>query len=231
MASVAAGDHTSRVTSLHENEITVDETLVRSLLRAQCPQWADLPLRRAGAGTDNTMYRLGDDLLVRLPRKPDGGPSLRKEQRWLPRLAPLLPRRVPEPVHAGTPTDAYPVPWAVHRWIEGEDVGPDTVRDWAAFGTDLAEFVRELHRADLMGATREDGLSWYRGGTLAACDEWVGPDFDACRAVEGWTSTSTRWNGCGGRRSRCPTPLDRTSGCTATSDRPTSWPATGGSTP
>ncbi len=185
MASVAAGDHTSRVTSLHENEITVDETLVRSLLRAQCPQWADLPLRRAGAGTDNTMYRLGDDLLVRLPRKPDGGPSLRKEQRWLPRLAPLLPRRVPEPVHAGTPTDAYPVPWAVHRWIEGEDVGPDTVRDWAAFGTDLAEFVRELHRADLMGATREDGLSWYRGGTLAACDEWVGPGFDACRAVEG----------------------------------------------
>ncbi len=100
MASVAAGDHTSRVTSLHENEITVDEALVRSLLRAQCPQWADLPLRPAGAGTDNTMYRLGDDLLVRLPRKPDGGPSLRKEQQWLPRLAPLLPRRVPEPVHA-----------------------------------------------------------------------------------------------------------------------------------
>ncbi|RMI90864.1 hypothetical protein BIU87_25175 [Streptomyces sp. ZS0098] len=100
MASVAAGDHTSRVTSLHENEITVDEALVRSLLQAQCPQWADLPLRTAGAGTDNTMYRLGDDLLVRLPRKPDGGPSLRKEQQWLPRLAPLLPRRVPEPVHA-----------------------------------------------------------------------------------------------------------------------------------
>ncbi|MCP9957829.1 MULTISPECIES: aminoglycoside phosphotransferase family protein [Streptomyces] len=171
--------------TLHEDEIPVDETLVRSLLRAQCPQWADLPLSRAGAGTDNTMYRLGEDLLVRLPRTPGGGRSLRKEQEWLPRLAPLLPCPVPEPVHAGTPTGDFPVVWSVLRWIDGEEPGPDTVRDWAAFGADLAAFVRELHGADLMGATRSGGLDWYRGGPLAPCDRWVGESFDECRALVG----------------------------------------------
>lgn len=66
--------------TLHEDEIPVDETLVRSLLKAQRPAWADLPLSTAGAGTDNTMYRLGDDLLVRLPRTADKGRAVRKEQ-------------------------------------------------------------------------------------------------------------------------------------------------------
>ncbi|WP_326698964.1 aminoglycoside phosphotransferase family protein [Streptomyces sp. NBC_01754] len=171
--------------TLHENEIPVDETLVRSLLTAQRPQWADLPLSPAGAGTDNTMYRLGDDLLVRLPRTAGSARSLRKEQEWLPRLAPLLSFPIPEPVHAGTPTDAFPLVWSVHRWIDGDEAGPDTVRDWPAFGAGLASVVRELHRVDLMGATRTDDLSWYRGGTLEPCDRWITGCLDDCRTTVG----------------------------------------------
>ncbi|MFG2111086.1 aminoglycoside phosphotransferase family protein [Streptomyces sp. NPDC048718] len=171
--------------TLHENEIPADETLVRSLLAAQRPEWADLPLSRAGAGTDNTMYRLGDDLLVRLPRTAEKQRSLRKERDWLPRLAPHLPRPVPEPVHAGEPTDAFPLIWSVYRRLDGAEAGPDTVQGWAAFGADLAEFVRELHRADLMGATREDGLDWYRGGSLKPCDTWVTDAFEDCRRLTG----------------------------------------------
>ncbi|KXK63994.1 phosphotransferase [Micromonospora rosaria] len=171
--------------TLHHDEVPVDEDTVRSLVRAQCPQWADLPLSPAGAGTDNTMYRLGDDLLVRVPRTADKARSLRKEQRWLPRLAPLLPRAVPEPRHAGTPTPGFPLPWSVLGWIDGEEPGPDTVSDWAAFGADLAAFVRELHRVDLMGASRTDDLSWYRAGPLQPCDEWVSQYFQDCRATVG----------------------------------------------
>ncbi|MFG2328359.1 aminoglycoside phosphotransferase family protein [Streptomyces sp. NPDC048604] len=173
--------------TLHENEIPADETLVRSLLAEQRPEWAALPLSAAGAGTDNTMYRLGDELLVRLPRTAGNGRAVRKEQEWLPRLAPLLGVAVPEPVHAGTPAAGFPLPWSVYRWIDGAEAGPDTVRDWAAFGADLAEAVRELHRADLMGATRSEAsdLSWYRGGPLAPCDEWVGPSLEDCRALVG----------------------------------------------
>lgn len=166
---------------LHEDEIPVDEAVIRSLLRAQRPDLASLSLSPAGAGTENIMYRLGDDLLVRLPRTAGKAPPLSKEQAWLPRLAPLLTCRIPEPVHAGTPGAAFPVPWSIYRWIDGTEVRPDTALDWAAFGTDLAAFVRELHGADLMGAARADELSWYRGGSLKACDEWIPADFEACR--------------------------------------------------
>ncbi|MFF7577317.1 aminoglycoside phosphotransferase family protein [Streptomyces sp. NPDC008061] len=171
--------------TLHENEIPVDEPLVRALLKAQRPEWAGLPLSPAGAGTDNTMYRLGHDLLVRLPRTADNGQSVRKEQEWLPRLAPHLACPIPEPVHAGTPTDAFPMAWSVYRWIDGDEAGPDAVRDWAAFGADLAAIVRELHRIDLMGATRTDGLSWYRGGSLEPCDQWITKCLNDCRATVG----------------------------------------------
>ncbi|WP_344330446.1 aminoglycoside phosphotransferase family protein, partial [Kitasatospora putterlickiae] len=171
--------------TLHTDEIPADENLVRTLLRAQRPEWAGLALAPAGAGTDNTMYRLGDDLLVRLPRTPDAARSVRKEQRWLPRLAPLLGRAVPEPVHIGAPGAGFPLDWSVYRWIEGAEPGPASVRDWAGFGAGLAAFVRELHGLDLMGASRADELSWYRGGSLRDCDEWVTPRLADCRALVG----------------------------------------------
>ncbi|WP_239095790.1 aminoglycoside phosphotransferase family protein [Micromonospora lutea] len=171
--------------TLHEGEIPVDEGVVRSLLTDQCPQWAHLPLSRAGAGTDNTMYRLGDDLLVRLPRTAAKASSLRKELRWLPRFAPLLACRIPEPRHTGVPTDVFPTSWSVYRWIDGDEVGPETVSDWATFGTDLAAVVRDLHAVDLMGATRTGDLSWYRGGELRACADWVGAALADCRGIVG----------------------------------------------
>ena len=171
--------------TLHENEVPVDEALVRSLLEAQCAQWIDLPLSAAGSGTDNIMFRLGDDLLVRLPRTADNARSVRKEQEWLPRLAPLFPSRIPEPIHVGTPTTAFPLAWSVYRWIDGDEAKPDTVWDWTTFGADLATIVRQLHDIDLMGATRTGDLTWYRGGTLQACDKWVSTCLGDCRATLG----------------------------------------------
>jgi len=171
--------------TLHEDEIPVDEAVVRSLLRTQRPDWASLPLSPAGAGTDNTMYRLGEDLLVRLPRTAGKAQSLNKERTWLPRLRPLLTCRIPEPIYAGTPVPEFPLPWSIYRWIDGTDADERAVRDWAAFGTELASFVHELHSVDLMGATRADELSWYRGGSLKDCDEWISTCFEDCRTETG----------------------------------------------
>lgn len=168
---------------LHENEIQVDTSVVRSLLQEQRPDWADLPISPAGSGTDNTMYRLGDQLLVRLPRTPDKANAVRKEQAWLPRLAPHLACRIPEPVHSGTPGAAFPLVWSVYRWIDGEEAGQGTVTDWLTFGADLATAVQSLHSIALMGADRQGELSWYRGGTLQACDRWISECFQSCGQI------------------------------------------------
>ncbi len=170
---------------LHDDEVPVDDSTVRALLRAQRPEWARLPVREAGSGTDNTMFRLGRDLLVRLPRKPGTASAVDKEQAWLPRLAPHLPLEVPRPVHRGAPGAAFPMVWSVYRWIDGETVSGDTVEDWARLGADLAGFVQALHATDLMGARREGPLSWYRGGRLEDLADWVPACLEDCRGLDG----------------------------------------------
>lgn len=166
---------------LHEGEIDADTTTVRALLLAQCPQWAELPLEAAGAGTDNLMFRLGEGLLVRLPRTPGHVDALAREQRWLPLLAPHLGVRIPEPLHAGSPAAGYPLPWAVYRWIEGADAAPGLPLDWAAFGTGLAAFVRELRAVPPMGASR----AGYRGGSLHERAAAGHRSLDECAAIPG----------------------------------------------
>ena len=81
---------------MHVDEIDTNVSLVARLLTTQFPQWADLPLDPVpSAGTDNALYRLGDDMLVRLPRMHWAIEQLDKEHRWLPRLAPFLPLAIP----------------------------------------------------------------------------------------------------------------------------------------
>lgn len=153
--------------TLHADEVPVSVATARGLIARQAPVWSDLPLRPAGEGTDNVMLRLGDHLVVRLPRTPGTAKDVDKERTWLPRLAPHLPLTVPEPVFAGEPDDRYPFAWAIYRWIEGAELTDTTIADWGAVGRDLAAFVEALHATDLQGARREGALSWYRGEPLA----------------------------------------------------------------
>ena len=108
---------------MHADELETDDALVRRLLAGQFPQWAELPIEALPAGgTDNAIYRLGDQLSVRLPRRRDwAAGSLDKEFEWLPKLAPLLPLAVPTPVARGAAGDGYPHEWAVYNWLDGED--------------------------------------------------------------------------------------------------------------
>ena len=86
--------------------------------RPSVPRWAELPLERVpSAGTDNAIYRLGDELAVRLPRIHWAVDNVAKEQKWLPVLAPHLPLQVPVPVAVGEPEEAFPYPWGVVQWL------------------------------------------------------------------------------------------------------------------
>jgi aminoglycoside phosphotransferase (APT) family kinase protein len=91
---------------MHADAVDIDTSLVHRLITAQFPRWRDLPIEWVpSAGTDNALYRLGEDMVVRLPRRERDGAALEKERRWLPMLAPLLPLAVPVPLAEGTPAE------------------------------------------------------------------------------------------------------------------------------
>ncbi|WP_411081859.1 aminoglycoside phosphotransferase family protein [Streptomyces sp. cmx-18-6] len=124
---------------------TIDAPLVRRLVDAQFPQWAGLPLRLLDpAGLDHVIYRLGEHLSVRLPRRPGVIGQARKEAEWLPRLAPHLPLAIPVPVGVGEPDLGYPWPWSVARWLEGEAANAEALADSSEAATRLARFLTAL---------------------------------------------------------------------------------------
>jgi aminoglycoside phosphotransferase (APT) family kinase protein len=140
---------------MHADEVHVDAALVKSLLSAQFPRWANLPISPVrSTGTVNAIYRLGDRLYARLPRMEEWSQDLDKEWRWLPRLAPRLSLRIPEPVAKGRPTSSYPFPWAIYGWIDGQPYSDELVDDEQRAARDLARFVAELRRIDPVGAPR-----------------------------------------------------------------------------
>ncbi|AVT39907.1 phosphotransferase [Plantactinospora sp. BB1] len=145
-------------------EVPTDEALVRRLIAAQFPRWAELPVVRTRSwGTDNAMYRLGDDKVVRLPRFARWAPQVDREHRWLPRLAPHLPLTVPVPLALGQPAEGYPFRWSVCPWLDGENParggGPDPDR----LARDVAGFIRALRRIDPTGGPAPDASNAFRG--------------------------------------------------------------------
>ena len=165
---------------VHADELDVDESLVRALLAEQFPGWADLPLERAGDGTVNVIYRLGEELSVRIPRR--DGPETEDdlEFRWLPLLARQLPVAIPRPVARGRPGAGYPWFWSVHTWLQGDlPTGPLAVAD-------VAGLVSALQRIELPGAPEP---AYGRGRPLADRDAYVRAALervDAPGALELW---------------------------------------------
>jgi aminoglycoside phosphotransferase (APT) family kinase protein len=157
---------------LHADQVDIDESVARRLLDEQMPEYAGLPLRYLpSGGTDNAVYRLGEDLAVRMPLRPSSVDGLRKEIRWLPVLAPHLSLPVPEVVRAGRPDDGYPFVWAVVRWIPGEDAlaaGIGSMRDAALT---LGRFIAELRAIDTSAGPAPGSEGFVRGLPIAGRDD------------------------------------------------------------
>ena len=172
---------------MHPNEVNTDISLVRRLLKDQFPQWADLPLvLLESAGTDHAIYRLGEELCVRLPRIDWALEQADKERFWLPKLAPFLPLRVPEPLAKGEPALGYPWNWSIYRWLEGESLTNAQDLNLCEAAADLAQFVRALQAIDPAGGplAEEHGL---RGAPLFRRDKAVRA---AIRALDGEIDTA-----------------------------------------
>lgn len=176
---------------MHEGEVVSTAGQVERLLAAQHPQWADLPVVPVEAfGTDHCLFRVGDDLVARMPRAPWAVDQTATDARWLPVLAPHLPVRVPVPLAGGEPGEDYPWRWSVVPWLPG--VTPTAYDEGlVGLGADLAAFVRALHGVDATDGPRApDGA---RGASLRHWDDAVreaieasGDRIDRVAVTEAW---------------------------------------------
>jgi aminoglycoside phosphotransferase (APT) family kinase protein len=156
---------------MHADEVVTDVSLVRRLLAAQFPRWADLPIEPVpSAGTDNAIYRLGDDMAVRLPRIRWAVDQVEKEHRWLPSLVPRLPLTIPSPLAKGRPGEGYPWHWSVYKWLEGEDAIAARVTNPHLAAKQLAQFLTALHRIDPAGGPLPGAHNSFRGVPLSQRD-------------------------------------------------------------
>jgi aminoglycoside phosphotransferase (APT) family kinase protein len=176
--------------TLHNDEITIDNDIVRHLVDSQFPKYTALSLTRLGAtGSTNALFRLGDDFLVRLPRQPGGSSTIDKEQRWLPEIGRHLSVAVPAIVGVGETTTDFGERWSITRWLEGElpevcnlDDAPESARSLLA--TDLAAVIASLQAIEVpRAATADPNLRWYRGRSLGEYDQYFHGSVRKCRSI------------------------------------------------
>lgn len=191
-----------RKVKMHAEEVDTDAALVRRLLAGQFPRWAELPIEKVPSyGTDHDIYRLGEHLCARLPRIGWATGQAAKEARWLPRLAPHLPLRLPVQLAMGQPAEGYPFGWSVYEWLPGANAN-GTLDDLERAAVELAAFIAALRRIDAAGApSRARGG---RGGPLAEHDEGVrksvaalGDRIDGAAALRSWQASldAPAWDG------------------------------------
>ena len=188
--------------SITRDDINAD--LVRRLVAAQFPQWADLPIKPVQfGGWDNRTFHLGEEMSVRLPSAAGYAAQVEKEHRWLPRLAPHLPLPVPVPLAMGTPSDDYPWHWSIYRWLDGEAATLENIDDLRELALTLARFLTALYQVDPTGGPPSGPHSFYRGGSLTVYDaetrqaiEALDREVDADAATAVWEAAlNATWYG------------------------------------
>lgn len=177
-------------TTLHDDELPITDDLVRRLVDSQFPGYTDQPLRRLSAsGSTNLLFRLGEQLLVRLPRQPGGGAGIDAEMGWPALVAPELPVPTPQIVAVGEPAYGYPERWAIVGWLDGalptaaipgEPADPRRLQ----LATDLADVIAALRRLDVPAdAATDPATQFYRGRPLAEFDADIRSTIDRCRSI------------------------------------------------
>ena len=185
-----------------KSKISVNELLVCDLIRAQFPQWSHLAVRPvARGGWNNHSFRLGEELLVRMPRESAYEAAVEKEQRWLPFLAPSLPIAIPKPRALGQPTAQYPMKWSIYTWLPGSTISPARIASHQQCAIQLAQFLVALRSADTTGGPLAGAHSFSRGGALGTYDEearraiaLLAEKIDAAAAIRCWErACATQW--------------------------------------
>jgi aminoglycoside phosphotransferase (APT) family kinase protein len=190
MAPAARTGKDDRVNQLHSDELSTDVTLVRRLVATAFPEYAghDLTPTR-DSGSSNALFRLGEDMLVRLPRQPGGGATIDKETRWLPFVGSRITFAVPRVLGVGEPDLGYSERWAITHWLDGASATPPRPglvnSAPAGLAKDLAQLVTELRAMEVPPeAAGDETLEWYRGLPLASLDADFRDAAAECRVLD-----------------------------------------------
>lgn len=159
------------MTNMHKDELEINDELVNSLLKSQCPHWATLPVKLiTSSGTDHRLFRLGVDYVIRLPRiewVPGGvNKGIAKEYEWVPKIARFLKTSISEPLFKGNPNKSYPFSWTIVKWNDGRNPNFEKENEHELLAKDLAYFLNDLHKINL-----SDGPPSRRGVSLKKLDE------------------------------------------------------------
>lgn len=165
---------------MHDGELTVTASTVRTLIDEQFPGWRTLPVKGLStSGTVNAIFRIGEDLAARFPLVPDELPKLRRalqaEADAAAELAAHTRFPTPMPIAIGEPGAGYPLPWSVQTWLPGRTADEEDPAESTAFAHDLADFIEDVRAIDTRGRTFS-GRG--RGGDLRGQDAWMTTCFD-----------------------------------------------------
>jgi aminoglycoside phosphotransferase (APT) family kinase protein len=182
----------------------VDAETARRLVAEQFPRWSALPVEPVrDPGWDNYTFRLGEELLMRLPSAAEYAWAVEKEQRWLPRLSSHLPVPIPSVRGLGVPGAGYPFHWSVYGWLEGATATRADIADPVELAEQLAEFLVALRGVDAGDGPRPGIHNWYRGATLLTYDattrrslDRLSGHLDVDLAAEMWADAlAAPWDG------------------------------------
>lgn len=152
---------------LHSDEVNINNKIVRQLLTQQFPEFTHLKLESVyPEGTDNKLYKLGDDKVIRMPRMERSAINIKKESQWLSQLVPLLPIAIPEPLAQGQPSINYPFPWLICQWLEGRNPDKENELNYDQAAVDLGNFIVSMQKINF-----PDAPACSRGQPLSTRDQ------------------------------------------------------------
>jgi len=179
---------------MHADEVPVSLPAARALISAQFPQYCDLPVSPLPGGTDHAIFRIGQDIAARFPRRLEEAEACRlrleAEARALAELAACCPVPSPEPLGLSRPGDGYPMYWTLQTFLPGEVATPAGLAHSDRFADDIARLIASLRQVD----TKErhfDGRG--RGGGLTDHDAWIATCLENSRGLLDVTRLSALW--------------------------------------
>jgi len=187
------------------SQLDITPDLTRKLINKQFPEFASLPITSVEQqGHDNRTYRLGTDMLIRMPTAESYALKVPKEQALLPQLAPHLTLSIPVPIKMGIPSADYPYPFSIYKWLEGTSLNLLVLDNHCLekLALDLANFLKELQSIDNVDGPAPGQHNWWRGDHVSVYDKGARGQIanlsgiiDSNKAIQLWEKAcKTRWS-------------------------------------